>query len=164
MKAALILTLFIFFPLMSGAQDNHILTREQNREWIEDLKEQGAEVKLTMVRDRLLKDTAVHYETTSLPHGIQSSREKPDVRTRCRPLYIFLLEGKDRSFLIPNPDRETVMKTNSLLIPENISGVEIGTGVRETALYGSRASCGTITLNIISEEVFNRLKDLQVAR
>ena len=157
-----LLVLLITFPGI--AQENEqILSKSQNSEWLENLGSQELNEKLQSIKQRLTTDAEVYFIISGDPHGIKNVKQEKIKKsfkheTRCRPLYIFKNEGKE-SFLIPNnPSSEMIAKICEILNPGNISKVEVEKSTKMMALYGQRASCGVVFITVGENAILENLK------
>ncbi|GHA24067.1 hypothetical protein GCM10007103_01600 [Salinimicrobium marinum] len=154
-----ILTSMLFLTKV-GAQESLIITKEQNSEWVNSLKSAELPESLDLLQQRMQADTDIFYIGARNPHGKERVEQGYQEQSYCRPLYIFISEGKEPVFIKSNPDEATVKKLRDYLKPENIAEVEVETGIPAEAIYGSRGSCGVVKMQIRNKENFNQLQDL----
>jgi hypothetical protein len=152
------ISIFIFTNIQ--AQETKVLTEEQNNEWINSLMVADLQESLDIIKQRIQADSDVFYISTRNPHGKDRVEQGYHEQSYCRPLYVFFSEGKKPVFIKPNPDNAMVNKLQKFLKPGNIAEVEIENGTRALAIYGSRASCGVIKMQIRDEKDYTRLEDL----
>ncbi len=140
----ILITSMVLTAKVQAQGEELVLTYEENLEWIENLKSAGLAESLEMIKKGMLADTNVYYIGTRNAHGKDSIPEGFIEKSYYRPLYLFLSEGEKPLFFSADMDKSTVAGLNEYLKPENITGLEIATGTRATALYGSRAISSVI--------------------
>ena len=107
----------------------------------------------------IFADTMVVYHPSALPHNLSSNQDK-QLRTDCRPVYLYR-KSSGKSFpLGANPGKDLVNALDALLTPRHISEVIILIDQKETALYGSRGNCGVVKLTFKDSRAFEELQDL----
>lgn len=165
-----------FTALGVYAQDDSlILTAEENKEWVENLKaEEELSQQLSSLKKRIVADTAVTYSSTRFicftglsddkkeeirANERKKAEEKPGkLQSRHRPLYQFV---KDReSISLSGIKDSTAVDLQEFLTTQEVSSLEIFYDQPENVLYGVRGESGVILIKLKEEKTFERVKQL----
>ncbi|WP_029033066.1 hypothetical protein [Salinimicrobium terrae] len=153
-----LLLVFLLSVNVSFAQKaGPITTEEQNSRWLQELDDRQLEEKLEMIKERWMADTAVIAQP-GIPHQ-KDSRNR--INFNSRPIYIFTKNKEGRIIFPTNPSAEKIVEVSKMLIPENISEVNVETG-KITVIYGARGSGGIIFIVVSEDFNFAKLKEILV--
>ena len=164
----------LFTASVAVAQDGLILTAEENKEWVENLKaEEELSQQLSSLKKRIVADTAVTYSSrficfTGLSDEKQEeikaeekkkAEEKPGkLQSRHRPLYQFV---KDRESISLSGIKDgTAIDLQEFLTTQEVSSLEIFYDQPENVLYGVRGESGVILIKLKEEKTFELVKQL----
>ncbi|MGW1454952.1 hypothetical protein ACWBC2_08140 [Salegentibacter agarivorans] len=162
----------LFTASVAVAQDGLILTAEENKEWIENLKaEEKLNQQLNSLQKRIMADTAVNSSSHFICFtGLSSERrkeieaktkaEKPgkNLHSRHRPIYQFV-NNKEVIYL-SSIKGKTAENLQEFLTTKKVSALEIYYDQPENVLYGVRGESGVILIRIKEEKTFDRLQQL----
>jgi len=163
----------LFTASVAVAQDGLILTAEENKEWVENLKaEEELSQQLSLLKKRIVADTAVNFSSrfvcfTGLSpekrKEIEAKRkaEKPgeDLHSRHRPIYQFV-NNEEVISLSGGIKDGTAIDLQEFLTTQEVSSLEIFYDQPENVLYGVRGESGVILIKLKEEKTFERVKQL----
>jgi hypothetical protein len=169
----------LFTASVAVAQDGLILTAEENKEWIENLKaEEELSQQLSFLKKRIVADTAVTYSSTRFicftglsddkkeeirANERKKAKEKSEksgqqLQSRHRPLYQFV---KDRESISLSGIKDgTAIDLQEFLTTQEVSSLEIFYDQPENVLYGVRGESGVILIKLKEEKTFELVKQL----
>ena len=177
LKFKILYTLICLFTAsVAVAQDGLILTAEENKEWVENLKaEEELSQQLSLLKKRIVADTAVTYSSTRFicftglsddkkeeirANERKKAKEKSgqQLQSRHRPLYQFV---KDRESISLSGIKDgTAIDLQEFLTTQEVSSLEIFYDQPENVLYGVRGESGVILIKLKEEKTFERVKRL----
>lgn len=155
---AIILTIFILGTLNLFGQIEStglILTQEQNEDWFLHLGQSTLKDKIKLINKRILSDTNVfvpnktdRYIAENL-NGRLSGYCKPVIVAGGIPIYI---ENK--------AETSDVKRLTELLNSSVIKSIEIISGEKAIAIYGSRGECKVLVVTILKKSTIRKLEKL----
>jgi len=174
LKYQFIVFLFCGFTALGvyAQDDSLILTAEENKEWIENLKaEEELSQQLSLLKKRIVADTAVNFSSRFIcltgfspekRKEIEAKREaeKPgeDLHSRHRPIYQFV--NNEEVISLGGIEDSTAIDLQEFLTTREVSSLEIFYDQPENVLYGVRGESGVILIKLKEEKTFERVKQL----
>lgn len=171
-----IISLFFLFTVsVTFAQDESlILTPEENKEWMENLKAKKNKLgeQLRMIRKRIIADTAIMSSSQFICYtGISDEKRKETevkqkaeqrdtlLHSRHRPMYQFVKNGE---VVDPGSIRKgsQAAKLVEFIVPEKVASAEVFYNQPENVLYGVRGESGVILIELKDDKTFQRLREL----
>gem|GEM_PF-1623280 len=145
---------FIFFMLFcvlaalssfGQRSDGLVVDCEENRQWLLKLEKMSLSEQLSMVRQRVLSDTAIYVRKYASDRITSMDWPRPDASVEgcCKPFFTLGRNMVD----IRNGTSTRFIKTFARLLSEdNISYLDILNAEESLAIYGSRGACGVIIM------------------
>mgnify|MGYP000914759236 CR=1 FL=1 len=138
-----------------------ILTKEENKQWFESLKQLPIQQKLTYVIERLNLDTSIFVREPGDRIKLNPKFEATKFQGCCKPL--ILVSGQLINFYFDDEASYEKMKKRLSSFKEvinkcKIDGIEILEKQKAQALFGPEGESGAIIINITDKKSIKLLK------
>ncbi|SKC73621.1 hypothetical protein [Ohtaekwangia koreensis] len=130
----------------SNNSDTLIITLDENKQWLTKFEGKDLKDKLTIIRNRILSDTAIYIRQTFADRirvEDQYTHEKR-IEGTCKPLFIL---GNQPIYITNQTSNKQIENLVELINVHNIKDVRILNDSTAPAIYGSKAICGVIILD-----------------
>ncbi|WP_037316842.1 hypothetical protein [Salegentibacter sp. Hel_I_6] len=157
-KVLIIIVLLTFQNF--SAQEDFVLSKVENQEWLEDLKNtRSLDEQLVKIRRRMLQDTAVYYNYRN--GDFETEQEKQELigsnfqkESPSRPLYIFAF-AEERLLLDANPKRDKVLRIFEVL--REVSKIEVLKTIKPLDFKGKPERYSSVRITIEDERVYKEI-------
>ncbi|MEG9329250.1 hypothetical protein V6B16_15020 [Salinimicrobium catena] len=155
----LLLTCFALNSLIAQNQNHHIVTKNENSDWLTEFKNRTIEDKIEFLKSRFKDDQNVFF-TQINPHGKPAIEEGFEKFTYYRPIYLFKMGEKDPIFLPGNPSEKLISNLQNMLTTENVESIVVKEDQVSKTVYGARGSFGIIEIKLNNLKTYSYLKKL----
>ena len=143
----------------STTRDSLILSDYQNDRWLIRLETVPLNDQVKIIRERILADTAIFIRQAFADRiTIDYSHEKR-IEGACKPLLVF---ESQPAYISNKTSKASIEKLAILITKANIKKVTLMKGAEAQAIYGSRATCGVVMLEVKSSEVIAELERIKL--
>jgi hypothetical protein len=143
----------------SNNSDTLIITLDENKQWLTKFEGKDLKDKLTIIRNRILSDTAIYIRRTFADRirvEDQYANEKR-IKGSCKPLFIL---GNQPINITNQTSNKQIENLVELINVHNIKDVRILNDSTAPAIYGSKAICGVIILDPKNKKISKKINSL----